>query len=587
VKTFWRLLGFLRPYKRGVIVSFVLAAAAMGVSVLIPYLVGRTVDEIRNHNPDLLPLALAVGGAGVLRLAFSVARRLVAGRVSLGVEYDLRNRMYQHLQSLELAFFDQQQTGQLMSRATVDLQSVRFFLGYGLIFLLQSAITILIAAVVMFAVDPGLALVALAPTPWVIWIAFRYGQRNRPATQEVQQRIAELTAEAEENIGGVRVVKAFAQEQRQLRRFSKAVARVFDQSMVSTRLRAFYSPFIGFLPQLGLAALLLVGGRQVINGSITVGDFIAFYGYVLMLTGPMRWLGMALGMAQRAVASGARVFELLDRGPRLVAAPDAQRLPPGGGRVELRGVTFGYEGAEPVLRDIDLDVEAGQTVALVGPTGSGKTTLVMLIPRLYDVDEGAVLVDGVDVRDLDPAALRGDVAVVSDDAFLFSASLGENIAYARPEASDEEIRRAAVRAGLAELIDDLPEGLDTLVGERGLTLSGGQRQRVAIARALLAEPRILILDDATSSVDATTESRIKAALAEVMEGRTTFVIAHRLSTIALADEVVVLEDGEIEARGTHEELLETSPLYREIAEKGLPDQVFLTRCDPDREVAGL
>ena len=587
MKTFWRLLGFLRPYKRGVIVSFVLAAAAMGVSVLIPYLVGRTVDEIREHGANLWPLAIAVGGAGVLRLAFSVSRRLVAGRVSLGVEYDLRNRMYEHLQSLELAFFDTQQTGQLMSRATVDLQSVRFFLGYGLIFLVQSAITIVIAAVVMIALAPGLALVALAPTPWVIWIAFRYGQRNRPATQEVQQRIAELTAEAEENIGGVRVVKAFAQEQRQLRRFSRAVARVFDQSMVSTRLRAFYSPFIGFLPQLGLAALLLVGGRQAINGSITVGEFIAFYGYVLMLTGPMRWLGMALGMAQRAVASGARVFELLDRAPRLVAAPDAKPLPPGGGRVELRDVTFGYEGGEPVLRDIDLDVEAGRTVALVGPTGSGKTTLVMLIPRLYDVSRGAVLVDGVDVRDLDPASLRGEVAVVSDDAFLFSAPLGENIAYARPGATEDEVREAAERAGLAELLDELPEGLDTLVGERGHTLSGGQRQRVAIARALLAEPRILILDDATSSVDATTESRIKSALGEVMEGRTTFVIAHRLSTIALADEIVVLEEGEIAARGTHDELLESSPLYREIAEKGLPDQVFLTRCDPDREVAGL
>ena len=587
MKTFWRLLGFLRPYKRGVIVSFVLAAAAMGVSVLIPYLVGRTVDEIRGDGTDLWPLAIAVAVAGVLRLAFSVSRRLVAGRVSLGVEYDLRNRMYEHLQSLELAFFDSQQTGQLMSRATVDLQSVRFFLGYGLIFLLQSAITILIAAIVMFAVDPFLALVSLAPTPWVIWIAYRYGQRNRPASQEVQQRIAELTAEAEENIGGVRVVKAFAQEQRQLRRFSKTVARVFDQSMVSTRLRAFYSPFIGFLPQLGLAALLLVGGHQVMNGSISVGDFIAFYGYVLMLTGPMRWLGMALGMAQRAVASGARVFELLDRRPRLVAAPDARPLPPDGGRVEMRDVTFGYDGGEPVLRDIDLEVEAGQTVALVGPTGSGKTTLVMLIPRLYETERGAVLVDGVDVRALDPASLRREVAVVSDDAFLFSASLGENIAYARPDAGDEEVRKAAERAGLAELLEELPEGLDTLVGERGLTLSGGQRQRVAIARALLAEPRILILDDATSSVDATTESRIKAALAEVMEGRTTFVIAHRLSTIALADEVVVLEDGQIAARGTHDELLATSPLYREIAEKGLPDQVFLTRHDPDREVAGL
>jgi len=362
---------------------------------------------------------------------------------------------------------------------------------------------------------------------------------------------------------------------------------VFDQSMISTRLRAFYSPFIGFLPQLGLAGLLLVGGRQAINGSITVGEFIAFYGYVLMLTGPMRWLGMALGMAQRAVASGARVFELLDREPQLTAAPDAQPLPPGGGRVELRNVSFGYDGEEPVLRGIDLDVEPGRTVAIVGPTGSGKTTLVMLIPRLYDVDEGAVLVDGVDVRDVEPASLRREVAVVSDDAFLFSATLGDNIAYARPDASDEQITAAAERAGLAELLEELPDGLDTLVGERGLTLSGGQRQRVAIARALIAEPRILILDDATSSVDATTENQIKSALGEVMTGRTTFVIAHRLSTIALADEVVVLEGGEIVARGTHAELLERSPLYREIAEKGLPDQVFLTREDPEREVAGL
>jgi ABC-type multidrug transport system fused ATPase/permease subunit len=587
VPTFWRLLGFLRPYRRGVTVSFLLAGAAMGTGVLIPFLVGRTVDEIRHHGGDLWPLALAVVAAGVLRLGFSVARRLVAGQVSLGVEYDLRNRMYAHLQSLELSFFDTQQTGQLMSRATVDLQSVRFFLGYGLIFIVQSALTIVIAAAVMLALDPGLAAIALAPTPFVIWASARYGRLNRPASQEVQQRIAELTAEAEENIGGVRVVKAFAQEERQLDRFEGRTRRVFEQSMVSTRLRAFYSPLIGFLPQLGLAALLFVGGRQVVSGSLSEGDFVAFYGYVLMLTSPMRMLGIALGMAQRAVASGERVFQLLDRGPRLTAPADAPALPPGGGRVELRDVSFGYDAEEPVLSDVDLTVEPGRTVAIVGPTGSGKTTLVMLIPRLYDVTEGAVLVDGVDVRSVDPASLRREVAIVSDDAFLFSASLRENIAYARPEAGDDEVAAAAGRAGLADLLDDLPDGLDTLVGERGLTLSGGQRQRVAIARALLAEPRILILDDATSSVDATTESQIKAALAEVMKGRTTFVIAHRLSTIALADEVVVLEDGRVAARGTHEELLDESPLYREIAEKGLPDQVFLTREDPEREVAGL
>src|ERR671934_798239 len=272
MRLFLRLLTFLRPYRRGVAVSFVLAAAAMGMGVLIPYLVGRTVDDIRHGGANLWPLAIALVAAGVLRLAFSVVRRLVAGRVSLGVEFDLRNRMYEHLQSLELAFFDTQQTGQLMSRATVDLQSVRFFLGYGLIFMAQSALTIVIAAAGMNVVNPGLAAVTLAPTPFVIWVAFVYGRKNRPASQEVQQRIAELTAEAEENVSGVRVVKAFAQEERQLARFRGAVRRVFDQSMVSTRLRAFYGPLIGFLPQLGLAGLLLVGGHQARQGTITVGD---------------------------------------------------------------------------------------------------------------------------------------------------------------------------------------------------------------------------------------------------------------------------------------------------------------------------
>ncbi|HEX8646764.1 MAG TPA: ABC transporter ATP-binding protein [Thermoleophilaceae bacterium] len=589
MKIFVRLLGFLRPYRRGVIVSFVLAAAAMVAGILIPFLVGETIDEVRRGETNLWPLALAMLVAGLLRLALTVTRRVIAGRVSLGVEYDLRNRVYSHLQSLEVAFFDEQQTGQLMSRSTVDLQAVRFFLGYGLIFIGQSLVTLIVAATVMLVTNAGLAAIALAPAPFVFVAAYRYGVRNRPASQEVQQRIAELTAEAEESISGIRLVKAFAREERQLARFRRAAARVFDQSMVSTRLRAFYNPFIGFLPQLGLAALLLVGGRQAIDETITVGEFVAFYGYTLLLIGPVRMLGIALGMAQRAVASGARVFELLDREPRMTSPPGAEPLPAGDGRVELRGVSFAYGDGQPVLRDVDLEVPPGRTVAIVGPTGSGKTTLVALIPRLYDPDSGTVTVDGADLRDVDLESLRSEVGLVSDDPFLFSATIRENIAYARPDASDEEVEQAARRAGIHDFVAGLPDGYGTRVGERGMTLSGGQRQRVAIARAIIKDPRILILDDATSSVDATTEAAIKSALRELMRDRTTFVIAHRLSTIALADEIVVLEDGAVAARGTHEELVESSPLYAEIAERGLPDRVFLTRkpAEAEQELAGL
>jgi len=363
---------------------------------------------------------------------------------------------------------------------------------------------------------------------------------------------------------------------------------VFDQSMVSTKLRAFYNPLIGFLPSMGLALILFVGGREVVNGTITVGDFVAFYGYVLLLNSPVRMLGIALGMAQRAVASGARVFEILDRAPQMTSPPDAPPLPDGGGRVELEHVSFAYPGSErEVLRDIDLTVEPGRTIAVVGATGSGKTTLVSLLPRLYDATAGRVVIDGADVREVDLESLRREVGLVSDEPFLFSASIHENIAYARAEASREEVEEAARQAGIHDFIAGLPKGYDTMVGERGLTLSGGQRQRVAIARALIKDPRILILDDATSSVDATTEAQIKGALRGLMRERTTFIIGHRLSTIALADEIVVLEDGRVSAQGTHDELLERSPLYREIAEKGLPDQVFLTRKPAEREVAGL
>jgi ABC-type multidrug transport system fused ATPase/permease subunit len=626
-------------------VSWILASLAMVMTVALPWLTGKAVEAInkgagaaqrhesalRGHEREtLLTLALVILAAVLVRWALTYWRRMIAGRVSLGVEYDLRKRIYGHLQRLELGFFDHQQTGQLMSRGTVDLQAVRFFLGYGLVFILQSVLTIVLAGAVMIAVEPKLGLIALAPVPFVIVISYRYGRRARPAIGEVQQRIAELTADAEENITGVRVVKAFARESRQLQRFRRSSGRVFEQAMVTTRLEATYNPVIGFLPQLGLAAVLLLGGQAVIHSHLTLGQFTAFYLYLNMLISPMRSLGVTLNLAQRATASGARIFQLLDREPRLREAPGAPALPAGSGHVELRGVTLRYadphdelgmseskktdpaarahtraharggasnEHTTPptdghparaleraVLRDIDLDVPAGRTVALVGATGSGKTSLVALISRLYDPVAGAVLLDGADVREVELGSLRAAVAVVSDDPFLFSASVAENIAYARPEASREEIEAASRRAQAHDFVTRLPEGYDTQIGERGLTVSGGQRQRIAIARALLANPRVLVLDDATSSVDASTEQSIKLALAEAMAGRTTFVIAHRLSTIALADEIVVLDHGGIVAQGDHEQLLDESELYREIVEKGLPESVFLTRETREREV---
>jgi len=577
--TFWRLTGFLRPYRRATIWSFVLAFGALIGTVLIPYLTGVAINAVRAHkHHELILLALAIVVAALARLVFSALRRLVAGQVSLAVEVDLRNALYARLQALELSFFDRQQTGQLMSRATVDLQSVRFFLGYGLIFIGQSLVTILLAAVAMFLLQPGLAAISLAPVPFVVLIANRYGHKSRPAMQEAQQRIAELTADTEENVSGVRVVKAFAQEARQLERFRHTVQRVFDQQLLATRVQAFYNPMISFLPNLGLAAILLFGGRQVIHGSLSVGAFTAFYAYLLMLISPMETLGYMLGAAQRATASGARMFQILDQEPQIQSPPGAPALPAGGGHVTLRGVGLTFEGTTtPALTDIDLDVPAGQVVALVGAMGAGKSALVSLLPRLYDVSTGSVSIDGADVRSVELDSLRGAIAVVNDDPFLFSATVHENIAYARADATREEVVRAATAAQAAGFIEQLPDGYDTRVGERGLTLSGGQRQRIAIARAILADPRILILDDATSSVDASTESAIKRALGDVLAGRTTFVIAHRLSTIALADRIVVLEHGQIAADGNHDELLEQSDLYREIVEKGMPNQVFLTR----------
>ena len=591
VSIFWRLLGFLRPYRAGATWSLVLAALAMVATVAIPWLTGQAIDGVQAGDEEQLRRLRALRRhrrarpPGVLRRA---AGSSPAGSRSASSS-TCATSMYKHLQGLELAFFDGQQTGQLMSRATVDLQSVRFFLGYGLVFFTQSGLTIVLAAVAMFLVEPGLAALSLLPVPFVVFVAARYGRRSRPALQEVQQRIAELTADVEENVSGVRVVKAFAAEPRQLERFEQSVARVFDQSMIATRLRAFYNPFIGFLPSVGLAVVLFVGGRQVIDGTPDAGrlhrllhvpadaDRADAHARLRARHGPAGdGLGRAAVPDPRPRAGGRRTAGC-------AAAAGGARA----GRAAPTSRSPTRRPTRPRSRTSTSPSRPGTTVALVGGTGSGKTTLVQLLARLYDVDEGAVLVDGADVREVDLDALRGSISVVDDDPFLFSATVHENIAYGRPEATREEVEQAAERAQAAGFVAALPEGYDTRVGERGLTLSGGQRQRIAIARALLSDPRILVLDDATSSVDASTEQAIKQALREAMAGRTTFVIAHRLSTIALADEIVVLEHGRIAARGdARGAARDARELYAEIAEKGLPDQVFLNR-DPRERVAEL
>ncbi len=515
----------------------------------------------------------AIVGLGLVRGALMLGRRLISGRQALAVEYDLRDELYGHFLRLSFGFYDRSQTGQLMSRATIDLQSVRFFLGYGLIFFAQHVVTIVVVTAVLFVYSWQLALVALAITPAVVLVAYRYSKVSHPVLRDVQQKLAEVAIVAEESIAGVHVVKSFSQEERREAHFAEAADAVFDRTLAANRQRALYVPLLTFLPLVAQAAVLLVAGRMVVSGSLSIGDFFAFNLLLAMLVMPLRMLGMWVGQAQRATAAGERIFELLDEPEEIADSPDARRLPPGPGTVAFEGVAFGYDPDRPVLEDIDLEIAAGRTVALIGRTGSGKTTLAALVPRFYEVTAGRVLVDGLDVRDLERRSLRREIGVISQDPFLFSASIRDNIAFGMPDAPQDAVEAAARAAQAHDFVLELPHGYDTVVGERGITLSGGQRQRIAIARALLIDPRILVLDDATASVDATTEARIRAGLREVMRGRTTIIIAHRLSTIALADEIVVLDQGRVAARGTQADLLEESPLFREIHEHGLLQQV--------------
>ena len=518
-------------------------------------------------------------GAGLARALFMSGRRFIAGKQALAVEYDLRMRIYSKLVRLSFSFFDRHQTGQLLSRSTVDLTLVRFFLGYGLIFFAQNVLTVFGVAAAMLILNWHLALVTIAVTPLLIATAYRYSHVTHPVLRDVQQKMADVATSAEENITGVHVVKAFAQEEAEESRFAERNERLFSRSMEANRQQSFYVPLLGFVPLLAQGGVLLYGGWLVIHGQLALGWFVSFALLLNMLMGPLRQIGIMVAQSQRATASGERIFEIVDEPEEIAEIPDARKLPAGPGEIRFEKVGFSYATGRTVLEEIDLVLAPGKTVALIGQTGSGKTTLASLVPRFYDVTAGRVLVDGADVRELELSALRPQVGVIAQDPFLFSATIRENIAFGRPDATNEEVESAARLAQAHEFIDQLPARYETEVGERGVTLSGGQRQRLAIARALITDPRILILDDATASVDATTEAQIRSGLKEAVRGRTTIVIAHRLSTIALADEIVVLENGRIAARGRHDELLHSSEIYREIYEHGLVEQEMAGRLE--------
>ncbi len=564
MKTVWRTLALLKAHLWLTILGFALAFAQMGLGLLIPKLIQLTIDNaiLAGESGLLVTYGVALLAVAVARLVVAVGRRLASGKVSLDIEYELRNRLWAHLLRQSFAYFDRWQTGQLMSRALSDVQNVRMFLGYGLVFFASNVVMMLAVAIILLVLNWQLALLSFLFIPFLLLATVRFGQRLQPILRDVQQRIADVTAVAEENVVGSRIVRIFAREEDELGKFSRRSHQVFRASVAAAHVRAIYIPLTAFIPNAAIAVLLYFGGRQVIGGELSLGALVAFYTYLMMLVYPAQVLGWLVSLAQRAIASGERVYELLDAPLELLDAPGAQplRLATPGGAVTFEYVAFAFTG-RPVLETVNLHVPAGRTVALVGQTGSGKTTLTNLIPRFYDPIEGRVLIDGQDVRGVLLADLRSHIGVVTQDPFLFSSSVSENIRFGRPEASFEEVEAAAMRAQADEFIRDLPEGYATVVGERGLTLSGGQRQRVAIARALVMDPRILILDDATSSVDVETEARIRTALREIMRARTTFIIAHRTSTISLADEIVVLEAGRIVERGTHDELIARDSLY--------------------------
>ncbi|MFS8498877.1 MAG: ABC transporter ATP-binding protein [Micromonosporaceae bacterium] len=566
-----RLLGHCWRHRRSVVLALTGAVTGMAALAAVPLLQRAIVDRvILGTGGDAALLAGALLATAAVGYAATFVRRYFAGRLSLDVQHDLRNALFAALSRLDGAQQDRLHTGQIVGRAISDITMVQRLLALGPI-LIGNLLLFVMSLLAMAWLSPLLTVVALAVGPALYAIASRSRRRLFPASWDAQQQTGMLAGVVDDAVAGVRVVKGFGQEEQELSKLESAARRLFASRMRVIRLTARYDPALQSVPALGQIGVLALGGWLALRGSLSLGTFLAFSAYLTQLVGPVRMLANLLTVGQQAKASVIRVFEVIDSRPRVADAPGAVECTGGPASVELRDVTFGYHEGAPVLRGLSLRVEPGETVALVGPSGSGKSTVSMLVPRFYDVTSGQVLVAGHDVRDVTLASLRRRIGLVMADSFLFSDTIHHNIAYGRPEADREEVASAAKAAEADEFIRDLPDGYDTVVGEQGLTLSGGQRQRVCLARALLTDPDILILDDATSAVDAQVEAEIHATMRKVMAGRTTLLVAHRRSTLALADRIVVLDAGRVVASGTHEELQERCPLYRRLLSGDLAD----------------
>lgn len=569
-----RLMRYLQPYWLQIVLAYAAMFFATLLNILIPQLLRGAVDRgLEQKDATVLFMAAgAILAVAVVRGVAGFFQRYFGEWLSYRAAYDLRNDFYTSLQGLSFAFHDQAHTGDLMSRATGDITETERFVGIGLMELLASVLLMIGVVTAMLLMDLRLALLALIPLPLLLVSTVRFGMAVRPRSRHVQDQLGVLSTTMQESLTGIGVVKAFAREPYEFEKFDRDNSIWFRLREGLIRLWGNSWPFFTFLIAMSNFLLLLFGGPMVLNGQITVGVLFAMITYVLMLNGPAQRLGFLVNAAATADASASRVFEIMDTPNTVAERPDARPLTQPRGQVVFEEVSFGYRDGLNVLQDICFSAQPGQVIALMGPTGSGKSSIINLIPRFYDPVAGRVLVDGVDVRELTLDSLRGQIGIVLQEPFLFSASIAENIAYGRPNASQVEIERAARAANAHDFIVGFPAGYATRVGERGVTLSGGQKQRVAIARALLYDARILILDDSTSSVDTETEFIIQQALQTLMQGRTTFVIAQRLLTLKHADQILVLEHGHIVQRGRHEALLAEDGLYRQIYDLQLRDQ---------------